>query len=393
MNEVSWIERDFAAYLAETAATRPAVVLTGGRQTGKTSLLTQAFPAARYTTLDLPGDAKFAEEDGAAFLRENPRPLIIDEAQYAPSLFRHIKADIDKHRNKHGQYLITGSQKFVMANRAAESLSGRVAILELFTLSLAEYSRYAKVTSREDIIDFIFLGGYPELHVKRLNPVQFYSDLTATYLERDIRHIVNVKSLYDFDRFIRLLALRGGQQLVLSSVAADIGITVNTAKSWLSALETAGIIWLIEPYFENLGLRLVKSPKVYFCDTGLMCFLAGFRSAREIVQHPMWGAIFETFALGQIRRYYSNQGMSTPVYYLRDHSGREVDFVIPRAGNLILVECKSNPDTDIARLAGFTFMEKIAPKRIAAKVVISLSLRSVRRKDVHFQNLAKLSGL
>jgi uncharacterized protein len=187
--------------------------------------------------------------------------------------------------------------------------------------------------------------------------------------------------------------LRSGQQLVLSSIAADIGITTNTAKSWLSALETAGIIWLVEPYYENLGLRLVKSPKIYFCDTGLLCFLAGFRAAKEITAHPMWGAVFETFALGQIKRYYSNQGLSTPVYYLRDHAGREVDFVIPRAANLILVEVKASEDADFSRLDGFRFMEKVAPHRIAGRTVLSPSLLSRKKQGIHFQNLADLGGL
>jgi hypothetical protein len=340
---------------------KPAIVLTGSRQVGKTSLLEHAFPEYRYVSLDLPAVAEQADSAGTEFLRRHTPPLIIDEVQYAPGLFRYLKAAIAERREENGQFLLTGSQRFALMERISESLAGRVSVLEMFSLSLGEIERFAGAPiARDSLCAWMFRGGYPELVAKDLDPRRFYADYVATYLERDVRQALAVRSLRDFDRCLRLCALRTGQLLSLNSLAAEVGVAVNTIKSWLSVLEASGVIWLVEPYYRNLGKRAVKTPKLYFADTGLACFLAGIDSSETLGRSSMLGAFFETLALGQLVRHFANRGQPARVYFYRDHQGNEVDFVVPVGEKLHLFECKW-AETPDPRPRGFIEMEKLLP--------------------------------
>lgn len=320
---------------------RPVLLLTGARQTGKTSLCREIFKNFRYVSLDLPRLAEEAERSGEQFLTSHPAPLVIDEVQYAPALFRYIKHAVDQNRQKAGQYVLTGSQKFNLMSGVSESLAGRLTILDILTLSLTELEGWSGQRAEGDrLLEWMLKGGYPELHAKDLDPERFYSDYVATYLERDVRQILNVKNLRDFNRFMRLAALRTGQILSLNSFASDIGVSPNTIKHWLSVLEASQIIRLVEPFHRNAGKRLVKTPKLYFLDTGLACFLAGFKSTLDLKSSPLLGSFFETLVLGQFIRRQAGVGGELQIYFYRDHNAVEVDFLIPKGDKVKLYECK-----------------------------------------------------
>lgn len=379
-----WIEREIQPLLTTIAQQRPAIIVTGCRQAGKTSVLRHAFPDHHYVSLDLPNQAQEAEESGAQFLERHPAPLIVDEVQYAPQLLRYVKNAIDQQRDRNGLYLLTGSQKFALMHGVTESLAGRVAVLDCHSLSIAELERWSgKTAEGAQLLDWIVHGGYPELHAKSLDPQRFYADYLVTYLERDVRQVLQVKSLRDFDRFMRLVAIRTGQLLSYSSYASDLGVSPNTIKSWISVLEASNIVRLLEPYYSNIGKRLVKTPKLYMLDTGLACYLAGIRSANDLHQSALLGAFFETHVMGQIVRWYANRGLTPSVYYYRDHHGHEVDFVVAVGEKLKLIECKWS-ETPPSNLKGF---EEVA-RQLGEKNVLSRSVITPARGYRTLKNLA-----
>jgi predicted AAA+ superfamily ATPase len=336
-----WIERSISQRLKDLSQKRPALLLTGSRQTGKTSLLRHCFPDSNYVSLDLPLSAELAEQDGQQFLAKYSEPLIIDEVQYAPRLFRYLKLAIDQKRDGTGRFYLTGSQKFSLMQNISESLAGRISIIECLPLSLTELENHFRTKAEgERLIEWILKGGYPEIYRASLNPTIFYSDYVATYLERDVRQLINVKDLRDFERFMRLLAAQSGQLLSFTSLASDVGVSPNTIKSWISVLETSQIVHLIEPYYRNASKSIKKNPKVYFHDTGLCCFLQGISEHDEILNHQNLGAIFETLVFGQIYRKIALDGHIEKLYFYRDAQGREVDFIIEKAGKFRLVEVK-----------------------------------------------------
>ncbi len=335
-------------------------------------MLQMVLPNYDYVSLDLPNIAQQAEESGEDFLARHPGPVIIDEVQYAPKLFRHLKAAIDRERDRAGRYVLTGSQVFPLFEEASESLAGRLAILNLHSLSLHELSAGETAPmDRHRILEWMFMGGYPEVHASALEADRFYSDYVATYLERDVRQMLEVRNLRDFNRFLRLVAVRTGQMLQLNSLASDLGVTVNTVKSWLSVLETSGIVRFLEPYYRNLGKRMVKTPKLYFLDTGLVCFLAGLKSPEALRDSTMLGAVFETLAFGQLVRSYAHRGYQADLYYYRDHTGKEVDFVIPVGEKLELFEVKWAEEIP-AELSGFKEIDKlIGPENVVSRTLIT----------------------
>jgi uncharacterized protein len=332
-----WISRDLEARLQQSARTRPVVVLTGARQTGKTSTLIRLFPQHRFVSLDLPTEAEQAEKEPDAFLRRHQPPVIIDEVQYAPALFRHLKVSVDANRRAYGRFLLTGSQKFTLMKGVSESLAGRADIVELETLSLAEI-RSAR--SRTGLETAIVRGGFPELYANpEINTAAFYNSYLATYLERDVRSLANVGSLRDFERFLRACALRSANLLNKADLARDVGIAPSTANEWLSVLVASGQIVLLEPWFSNRTKSIVKSPKLYLADTGLLCALLNIRSEEDLGQSPAVGAVWETFVFAQLRHRERRAGRTGGLFFWRDRT-REVDFVVDLAGRVELFEAK-----------------------------------------------------
>jgi predicted AAA+ superfamily ATPase len=335
-----WIDRQLAEQVLAASRQFPALVLTGGRQTGKTTLLRLLFPDASFVSLDLPSAASQADERGGELLRGVEEPVILDEVQYAPGLFRHLKIAIDAERTKRGRFLMTGSQKFALMHALSESLAGRCAVLELDTLS----SREILAAFPDEALapeEIVWRGGFPELWRDReVEPRLFYSSLVATYLERDVRMALRVGSLRDFERFLRACALRTGQLLNLTELARDVGIAGSTARDWLSVLEASSQAVLLEPYFNNPTRRLIKTPKLYLRDTGLLCFLLGLESAATLASSPLAGRVWETFVLGQILRARAAAGSAAQVFFWRDAHGTEVDFLIEQNARVRLIEAK-----------------------------------------------------
>jgi predicted AAA+ superfamily ATPase len=361
-----WIERSISAQILTLVQQFPAILLTGARQTGKTSLLSHLFPTAAFVALDLPSLAQYAEETPEDFLRQYSQPLILDEVQYAPKIFRYLKRAIDAHRHTMGRFLMTGSQKFPLMAAVTESLSGRCAVIELDTLSATEIQE-AALSPSVTLPHFLWRGGFPELYRNvSLSPQVFYSSYIATYLERDVRLLLRIGSLRDFERFLRACALRSGQLLNLTDLARDIGIAGTTARDWLSVLEASNQIVLLEPYFGNVTKRLVKTPKLYLRDTGLLCFLLGLDSPEVVERSPFIGAIWETFVLNQLLRAKTSQGSAAQIFFWRDAHGTEVDFVIEHQGEVRLVEAKwAETPSDPRALASLRKVVQILGSRAA----------------------------
>ena len=332
--------REVSNAVLRLAAHFPAVVVTGARQTGKTTLLTRLFPGHHYVSLDLPAQAQLAEEDPRSFLLRYPPPLLVDEVQYAPGLFRYLKVEIDGNREANGQFILTGSQKFGLMKEVSDSLAGRCGVLELEGLSIEELGdTFHDRERREGIAEILVRGFMPQLWKDPdLRPADYFSSYQATYLERDVRQLLNVSSLRDFDRFMRASAVRVGQLLNRTELSKEVGISNKTAAEWLSVLQASNQVTLIEPYFANVGKRLAKTPKLYFNDVGVLCFLLGL-NRDSVMDSYLIGAIWETFVFGELRKYLSATAPEASLRFYRDQS-REVDFVIEKDGRLTLAEAK-----------------------------------------------------
>jgi hypothetical protein len=336
-----FLDREIRNQLLQAADQFPVVVLTGARQAGKTTALQNLFPHHRYVSLDLPSLAEQAERDPETFLSTNPPPLIVDEVQYAPGLFRHIKAAVDRNRHNNGQYILTGSQHFILMKNISDSLAGRAAVFELENLSLPELCKAGIFCTKEQsLFRLLCRGQFPELwRNQNIDRNIFYTSYLITYLERDVRQILQVTSLRDFERFIRLLAARSGSILNKTDLAKDVGVSSKAINDWISVLQASGQIVLLEPWFTNFGKRLVRSPKVYFRDSGLLSFLLGIDET-ILDQSPFKGAIWETFLFAELRKtdiFRTGQGR---IWYYRDQNAREVDFILEYKGTLSFVEAK-----------------------------------------------------
>ncbi len=318
----------------------PAVVLTGPRRAGKTTLLREMLPDATYVLLEDPDIQSRIKVDPRSLLEALKPPVILDEIQNAPQLFNYVRTMIDQHPRRMGQWLFTGSQELPLMKGVSESMAGRAAILELLPMSWAESPK----------VD-MFLGGYPEVLARPRDREMRFNSYLQTYLERDVRSITNVRDLPTFRTFLTLLATRHGQVLNRTDLAAPLGVTVPTIEQWLRVLEMTNQILRVPPYFENLGKRLIKSPKVYWLDSGMACFLLSVPSPADLDQSPFLGPLYEGFIASEICKWQVNRGRRKELYYFRDRQGLEVDFVVPGPGGEVwLVEAKASR-TPVPRMA------------------------------------------
>jgi uncharacterized protein len=355
-----WISRKYEKTLKNISRQFPAVVLTGPRQAGKTSLVKKLFPDFGYASLDVPSLAAQAESNPETFLKGVQEPVVIDEVQYAPSLLRHLKSFIDQDKRP-GRFILTGSRNFVLMQGVSESLAGRCGILSMLNLSARELKDSGV---KFDENTYLFRGGFPELYSNLEMDASFwYSSYLSTYLERDVRNLLNVGSLRDFDRFLRAIAVRTSQILSYSELARDVGIAPNTAKKWISVLEASGQIFLLEPYHRSLGKRLVKSPKVYMCDPGLAVFLMGFQDWGSLSRHPVIGALWETHVLMQVVKHFASQGKRVPIWFWRTPQGAEIDLLIEQGGRFLAIECKFSEHPDTSSLKGMTALQRFYGKK------------------------------
>lgn len=331
--------RDMAFVVQKAARSFPAVVLTGPRQSGKTTLLENLADIADYRLLEDPDELTRVKADPRAWLDSCRLPVLIDEIQNAPELLPYIRSRIDAKRRA-GQWLITGSQHMSLMKNVTESMAGRAAIMTLWPFTTRE-ALGADPTARRQK-NLIHRGFYPLVALNKVNPVLWHTSYIQSYLERDLRQLTMVEDLPTFRRFLTLCATRAGQVLNLTDIAAPLGLSAPTAKRWLSDLETTAQIILVPPYFTNLGKRLIKRPKLYFGDTGLLCHLLGLRSAADIDRSPFAGAIFENYVLLELIKARTNAGLSGEMYFFRDQEGLEVDFIYPRGNEYWLIEAKSS---------------------------------------------------
>lgn len=316
----------------------PVICITGPRQSGKTTLAKLAFSKKQYFSLEDPDTALLARSDPRGFLETWPEGIILDEAQYAPELFIYIKAMADRDP-KPGKYIVTGSQQFNLMEKVTESLAGRAAFLTLLPFSAAELD--AAGLRLDDPFEQMLKGMYPPLYDRDISAGDFYASYTTSYVERDLRQLVNVKDLGAFQLFIKFCAARTGGILNLSALAADCGIAHNTARAWISVLETSGIIFLLKPYYKNFGKRLVKSPKLYFVDSGLACRLLGIQTREQLFLNPLRGGLFEGFIISELIKNRLNRGEIPQIWYWRDSGGMEIDCLLEDGEKFLALEIKS----------------------------------------------------
>ncbi len=332
------IQRNLLNEVQKAADSFAVVTLTGPRQSGKSTLCKMVFKHHDYVNLEAPDIRRFAMNDPRGFLSQYPNGAILDEIQRCPELPSYLQVLVDRDRQK-GKWILTGSQNLSLLESVSQSLAGRTAVLHLLPLTYPEICRFNAYPKEIDAL--MLTGGYPAIYDQKIDPSQWLRAYVGTYIDRDARNITRITDLVTFQRFVELCAGRTGQMLNLSSLAADAGISQPTAKAWLGVLETSFLVFRLVPFISNMRKRLVKMPKLFFYDTGLVCWLLGIRSADQLRNHPLRGAIFETWIVSEIIKHRTNQGHERGVYFYRDRQGREIDLIIEEPNALHAIEIKS----------------------------------------------------
>lgn len=338
----------------------PVVVVTGPRQSGKTTLVRALLAGRPYVSLESPSQREFARTNPAEFLRQFPQGAVIDEAQHAPELFSEMQGVVDA-SGRMGMFVLTGSQNLSLLSGVTQSLAGRSALVELLPLSIAELSQAGLL--RADYASHLISGFFPAIYSRSLDPYEWLQGYLVTYAERDARQIAAIQDLSAFQRFLRLTASRTGQLLNLQSLASDTGVSDKTIKHWLAVLETCYLVHYVRPHVANFGKRLIKMPKLYMTDVGLAAALIGIRDQSQVQNHPLRGALFETMVVNEFLKNRRNVGVRDQLYFWRDNIGTEVDLILERGTEIAAVEIKSGPTVSADAFGNLKKWQRYAAER------------------------------
>lgn len=364
--------RSLTTYIQELATKYPVVTLVGPRQSGKTTLVKSAFPNKPYVNMEDSDNRSLATLDPKSFMEQYPEGAILDEVQRTPNLLSYIQVKVDE-TDKKGMFIITGSHQAALHSAVSQSLAGRTSILRLLPLSLKEMRN----SNIEDQLETVILkGGYPKIYKENLPISNAYSSYFQTYVERDVRQILQVKDIILFERFIKLIASRIGQLINYSSLACDVGVSAVTIREWIAVLEATYIIFRLEPYFENFGKRLIKSPKIYFTDTGLACYLLGIDTVEQLIKDSLYGNIFENWVIVELMKARYNQAKDPRLYFYRDITGKEVDLLFQQGSRIIPIEIKSSKTFSSSFLNGLKYFHEQSPQKAEGGVVIYGGIKS-----------------
>lgn len=359
------IPRQLTERASEMLQKYPIISITGPRQSGKTTLARMLRPDFRYVSLESLTEREFARQDPKGFLETYQNGVILDEVQYVPELFSYLQVLTDE-RQRTGEYVLTGSQNFLLMERITQSLAGRVAVFNLLPFSWDELRNTAYAPASWET--YLVGGSYPRRVVQDIAPTDFYDSYLQTYVERDVRQVKNILNLGLFQRFIQLLAGRIGQLFNQQSLAVELGVDNKTVNAWLSVLETSFIAYRLQPYYQNFSKRIVKTPKVYFYDTGLAAYLLGIRSEADLAVHFARGQLFENLVINELTKNWLNRGQRPPFYFWSDQSSHEVDLLIDRGTKLTVIEIKSGRTIHPDFFRGLRYFGELAPQTEAALV-------------------------
>jgi predicted AAA+ superfamily ATPase len=359
------IKREIATELRQLAKSYPIVTIIGPRQSGKTTLAKTEFSSYKYCSLENPDLRQFAQNDPRAFLKEYSAYVIFDEIQRVPELLSYLQEIVDN-KNEKGLFILTGSHQLKLRAEITQSLAGRTAILTLLPLTINEVLTTCKITDRDELI---YRGFFPRIYNDDLNPTKAFANYYQTYIERDVRQLIQLKNISLFEKFLKLLAGRVGQVVNLSSLSNDVGVTSTTLQEWLSVLEASFIIFKLEPYYENFGKRVIKSSKIYFTDTGLLAYLLDLDSSKIVGRDPLIGNIFENLVLLELLKSRLNCGLRPNMYFFRDTNGNEVDIIFKQGAKLVPIEIKSSSTFNKVFTKGIYNFQKISSKATKGIVI------------------------
>ena len=383
------IVRQIEKEVIAAASEYPVLTIIGPRQSGKTTLVKMVFPGHQYVNLESPELRSLALDDPKTLLKRFQPPVILDEIQNVPELLSWIQTIVDENPVQKARFILTGSNQLQLREQVSQSLAGRTALLTLLPFSITELKNYNFTGERADLI---LKGFMPRVHQESIRPNRAYRDYYQTYIERDVRRLISLEKRIEFEQFIKILAARVGQELNLNSISGQIGVSSPQLKKWLSILEASFIIFRLPPYFKNLGKRITKSPKLYFLDVGLVCYLLGIETAEQVERDPLFGNIFENMIILEAFKNRHNRGKEPSLYFYRDHNQNELDLLFPSGSNFIPIEIKSSRTFNKRFLRGVEYFQKISNTNAKGILIYDgdLEITTDTYSTVNFRNFEKL---